>query len=353
MFACLFLSLPYLVKAIKRSDIVFLAIVAGIFMLHVFIYPSNSQNLLSICGSFFALVFPMYFIGLRFDVNEHLRLIYVMSIINIWAFAIYTFISGDSATVGQSGYASFMNRAYILLTQLLIVIGFLFTKFNALNITTSIIGFVFLLMCGNRGSVLILLLFILIYILLITDKKRRIALCAGMLAVSVAIVYYFQILVGALMGLFMHLGMSIRVFERLLEGTFLYSQGRDIIGDTLWSAIMKNPVFGYGLASDRVIAGSYAHNYAVELWVSFGLFIGSVILIATSYLIIRAWLVTKEKSSKIFLLALICIGFLKLFISSSFLQEGMFFMLLGVCVTLLRQNKFNNISLRGVGHESL
>ena len=92
MVICLVLALPYIAKAITKRDIIFFAIVTGVFVLHIFIFPSNAQGLISIAGSFFALILPMYFIGLRFDVSSHMNIIYVMSIVNIWVFVIYTFI---------------------------------------------------------------------------------------------------------------------------------------------------------------------------------------------------------------------------------------------------------------------
>lgn len=347
MIICLVFALPYIAKAISKSDIIFFAIVVGVFLIHIFAYPSNTQNLISICGSFFTVVFPLYFIGLRLD-KSHLNAIYIMSLINIWAFVIYTFISGDGSTGNQAGYMSYMNRAYVLLSQLLVVIGFTFKNVNAFNIITSVVGFIFLLMCGNRGSVIILLTFVLIYVALVTEKKRRIVLCTIIIVATVIVSANFEIIVGFLMIAFSQIGMSTRIFERVLEGTFMVSQGRNAISKTLWSAICKNPVFGYGIASDRLVSGSYAHNYVMELWVSFGLIIGSLVFLATIYLILRAWFVTKDKESKIFLLVLICVSFLKLFISSSFLEEGMFFMLLGFCIAQVRNSGSRHIKLRGV-----
>lgn len=339
MFVCLLLALPYLAKSISWRDILFAVLAVVVFVMHILLYPQN-EELLSISGTFFVAVFPLYFIGLRFEVSKHWRFLYIMSIVNIWAFGIYYILLGSNAAdSNQAGYTSYMHRAYVLLPQLLVVLVEIFKKSNLLNILTGLAGLSLLLMCGNRGSVLLLLIFTAFCVLYSIEKKKRFIVYAGVISAGAVIFFYYELLFGALISLFMQLGMSTRVFDRLLEGTFFESNGRDVINNKLAAAILENPIFGYGLASDRTIAGSYAHNYAMELWAAFGVIVGSAILAATVYVIGMAWLKTKEKTARMFLFVLICVGFLKIFISSSFLHEGLFFLLIGVCVAQLRKSR--------------
>lgn len=345
MIACLIFAIPYFEKIILARDLCFFGLVVIIFLLNLILFPEN-ESLLSIMWSFFVSVFPMYFIGLRFEPSKHFRILYIMSIINIWAFAVYNlFINSNRLEGVQGTYESYMGRAYILLPQLLVVICSLLRKKNMLNATTGIIGSILLLMCGNRGTVVLLLLFIFLDIIFNTNKEKRVYVYVGAFSIFGILIYFYQTLIVFLPHLFSKVGMSVRVFELLYDGTFFESNGRNTIIEKLTAAIWDNPIIGHGLCSDRRIAGGYAHNYAFELWTAFGVIIGTLILAVTIYIIITAWIKSKKPQDKGVLLILICVGFLKLFISSSFLLEGLFFMLIGYCITQLRNNNFKTLDL--------
>ena len=353
MFVFLLLSFPYLAKTIFPVDIVFTGAVLVVFLWNIILFPEN-ESLAALSVTFFASVFPLYFIGLRCESSKHIQPLYIMSIINIWTFfAYYILIGSSSLDSAQGEYGSYMGRAYILLPQLLIVIYGFLRKKDILNIVTMIIGTILLLMCGNRGSVLITLFFLLFYLLFNTSKKRRVSGYVGAISLFGILVYYYNHLIKVMTRLFVNLGMSIRVFERLSNESFFDSNGRNVIVDKLKTAISNNPIIGYGLCSDRTITGSYAHNYAYELWTAFGVILGSLFLIATIYVIFKSWIEAKNVENRGVLLVLICVGFLKLFISSSFLLEGLFFMLIGYGVKLLRMNKFEAVETKGNIDENL
>lgn len=343
MMICLVLAVPYFIKVLRPSDIFFAGAVTVIVLLNIIIYPEN-ESLTALVGSFFTSVFPLYFIGLRFESSKHFRILYIMSIVNIWAFAAYyLLIDGFTFSSAQAVSDSFMGRAYTLLPQILVTVYWALKRKNVLNIITSIFGFVMLLMCGNRGSVVILLLFILIYIMFNTRGKNRFYLSAGALSIFAILTYFYNKLIVFIVSLFTKYGINVRIFERIASGTFFESSGRELILEKLKVAIFENPFIGYGLCSDRTISGSYAHNYAVELWTAFGVVFGSIILVITLYVIVKALVKLRNSPNGGLLLILICAGFIKLFISSSFLLEGMFFMLIGYCVSQLRKSKFEVI----------
>ncbi len=339
MAGCILLCFSYFFKAISFKDIAFWLIVTCVYLLQFMIYPQNNESLIENAYVFLITVLPLYFIGLRFDAEKHSKILHITSIANIWAFVFYTtFVSGAMDTL-QMIHSGSMHRAYLLLPQLLVLFGYLFKKPTILNVITATVGFVFLLMCGNRGSVLILMIFIALYMVLLVKKKRRVGVYVGFAAVCAVIAYYFDVIITFLHMFFLKLGMSTRVIETLISGDFFESNGRDMIIQKLMQSISEKPMFGYGIAADRTLSGSYAHNFAVELWVSFGIFIGSFILLLVVYVIVKAWLKSKGTEDKLFLLIMISLGFVKLFISSSYLMEGMLFMLLGVAVGRIRSSQ--------------
>ena len=353
MFICLCFAFPYLIINISKNDILFVCGVLLIYILNILIFPLN-EELTKISGTFFLSVFPLYFIGLRFEAAKHWRILYIMSVVNIWAYTSYYLIFGsNSFDAYQGSYTSFMGRAYILLPQLLCAFIGVLNKKNILNIATAIMGFILLLMCGNRGSLVLLLLFIVFYLLFNVDLKKRIYVYVGTISVLGLLLYHYEILLTMIVSTFVKYGLSVRVFERLSAGTFFESSGRNVLIKELIPAIWDNPIIGYGLCSDRTITGSYAHNYAFELWTAFGIIFGSIVLIATIFVIISAWIKSRDIESKGVLLLLICVGFFKLFISSSFLLEGLFFMLIGYCMNQIKKYKLETRKLGDDKNENL
>ena len=149
MLICIIFSFPFIIKHISWKDFFATLMFLILYLSQIIIYPANSEYLLSIFSTLFISVLPLYFIGLCFDTNKHLKLLYSISILNIWLFAVYTiFIGAEISISSQSAYSSSMHRAYILLPQILVVIGYLFKKPNIINLMTAILGFILLMMCG-------------------------------------------------------------------------------------------------------------------------------------------------------------------------------------------------------------
>ena len=88
MLICFALAFKYFVRSISWQDIIFFEAVAIVYLLNIVIYPENAE-LGTITGSFFLTIFPLYFVGLRLEVTKHFKLLYIMSIVNICAFAVY------------------------------------------------------------------------------------------------------------------------------------------------------------------------------------------------------------------------------------------------------------------------
>lgn len=336
IFVCFVLSLPYVVKAVSPKDLLFLLISAIFYFLQTLLFPENREYLMSIAVNFFTVVLPLYIVGLRMDSEKHFKILYISSLVNICAFSLYTLFSSDSNDSHQVLYSGFMSRAYILLPQLLVAIGYAFKKPNWINITIGIAGGVLLAMCGNRGSILLLVVFIMFCLFFFVGKKLRKSVYAVVSFVGVSIVLFYQWIVKALGALILVWGMSPRFLNYITSGGFFESEGRDSITQTLLDKISEKPIIGYGLAANHVITESYAHNFVLELWTDFGIIAGSVLIGVVSCIIIKAWMKNKKD---VLLCTLLCVGFFKLFISSSFLFEGMFFALLGYCVTLNRKGK--------------
>ena len=133
-------------------------------------------------------------------------------------------------------------------------------------------------------------------------------------------------------------GLSIRIFDKLLSGTQLGSSGRDHLTEQLLVSIREHSLLGTGLCSDRMIIGIYAHNLLIELWVEFGLIIGTVLLLALVITLWRGYINSSSKVEKGMIITMLCASFFKMFLSGSYIDEGPLFLLVGLCVGVIRKN---------------
>lgn len=134
------------------------------------------------------------------------------------------------------------------------------------------------------------------------------------------------------------LGINSRSILLFLSGE-IHLSGRDRLYGLVIDAIINDPLSGIGVAGDRrIIGGSYAHNFFIEVLGNFGVIIGLVFSIAFLLLIIRS-LATKDKSKYSMIAIWLCYGFVHLMVSSSYLEDIKFWIFAGILFSYNRSNK--------------
>ena len=139
------------------------------------------------------------------------------------------------------------------------------------------------------------------------------------------------------------MGFSQRFIVKFIEGDISDDNGRDIIKEKLLAELQENPFKFRGLYADREITigladeqnyafylhGTYAHNIWLELAVDFGIILGTILFLIIVVKAIK--LLTTSSLALNYLPALaICCGLVCLLMSSSFLENKMFFFMLGL-----------------------
>lgn len=341
--AVIIFSLQYF--EISMGDIFLVLSIIAVFMLERLFYLDGQEYLDKYLMTFVVKVLPLYFVGVGLgeaeDKEKIIYRMYVISMITLFASIIYRFAFGASMSDAVSKYVGDMDHAYKLLPHCCLIAYYAVKRTNILNIVCVAVGGLYLLMLGTRGAALIYL--VLIALLLIMGRTSK------------GVVARIVVIVGAIGGLIVsrwfdtailwmyqkaqQFGLSVRIFDKLMEDEFAVSGGRDTIRESLLFSIKENPLFGNGLCSDRVLAGNYAHNIALELWVEFGVIIGTAILIALIIVLFRGYKAAKEEGEKGLILVLIFSSFFKLFLSGSYLDDNFLFLALGLCVCSIRQAK--------------
>jgi hypothetical protein len=211
-------------------------------------------------------------------------------------------------------------------------------KKNWLDILVSLVGAFVIMAFGSRGPILCMLSLLVMYMLINKKVHKHIWFFATVIVLLAITTLMYEEMLLQIRWLVERIGMSTRVFDLVLSGEFAESLGREQIQRVLTEAIMNN-WFGYGIAGDRAIVGTYSHSLMWELWTSFGVFAGSFLLVILVFYFVKL-LLQKAKSPSEgdgLLIVLFASCFVKLFMSGSYLIEPVFFLMIGIVIAEYRK----------------
>ena len=183
--------------------------------------------------------------------------------------------------------------------------------------------------------------YIVLYLLINIRKanvKRALSNIIILLFIIFTVIFLREILIFA-NTILNRIGIYSRSIDLFLEGE-MYLSGRDIIYGEVINQIVSNPIFGIGLAGDRIYTGGvYSHNIFLEILSGFGIIMGSVILIVIGFISIKS-LFSRDLEGSNLMLIWFCIGFVPLTVSGSYLTEFQFWIFLGLAIKFLKDLKY-------------
>ncbi len=351
-YTLLFFSLNTFLRRMCVRDFLLFAFALLIYVAYYWIFPLNQRYYTMYAATFAEKALPMFLIGASILPKKSQRLyrwMYWASIATVIAFSAYKLVIHPLASGAQSD--GDMWSAYLFLPHLCVVTGNALKRPNPFNISVTVLGAFVLVSLGTRGVVVCFLAFIILYLFLFQKTKHPIFIIS--LFFLIIVVLLFSGLLEWLYKFAEEFGLSLRVLDKLQSGNFGESQGRVAIAERVLEYIVLYPLTGLGIYSDRRVAGGqYAHNIILELLINFGVILGTFLFIYIVVLIVKATFCVRRyetnEGTSIVLLAYICSGFLKLFLSGSYLNEDTFFFLIGFCFAILREQKLEKRSSPGI-----
>ncbi len=335
--ALIVLSLPKIVRSMRISDLFGSFAVLAVCILNVFFFPGNIAAMEEHLPVFLLYTFPLYYIGLSMDYERTCPWLYRLSVITIIAFTLYKLFVNAPMDEVQSLYHGDMWGSYNLLPHVGVVAMHMAKKPNVVNAAVSVLGFFMLASLGSRGPLICAILALVVYMMLFKSYRHPFLTRAMVVAAAAALLWNLDAIMLFLCELAEDVGLSVRIFEIYFEGAFTESAGRDVIRETLLNMIRERPMLGYGLYADYTAVGVYAHNIIVEFWLDFGVLVGTALFAAMIVVFLRAFKQSVSEGYVLLLLPLLASGFVKLFMSGSYLEEMYLFLLLGFCVSLNRK----------------
>lgn len=326
----LYKALPALLPRIKLADILVLMvslILFGIAMLN----DGTAQYSMTLLPTFIIQMYPLYILGRTVSDIESIEKIFYKSLPVIVIVAAlntyYNVFVADSTQITDN-----MSFAYYILPFSLMALFALLNKFSLRNVSLFLIIFVAQVLSGTRGPLLCLAIAAVLYILL-GNMNYRIKLLFVVAMGLIAVYFLSDLFVENMMEIsawFKEQGISNRILDMLLEEDIANSTGRNNLNEAIIAAIEESPLFGKGFLGDRAILnGTYVHNIFFELVCHFGIVIGVIAFCAIVITSLR--MLFKNKQHMAWAVMLVSAGLIKLFLSSSYVQEQMFFLMIGFC----------------------
>lgn len=354
IFILIVLSVPYIRKKFRSTDIIFTLIFIMIYIIS-YLNSESSEYLtkgLSLC---LLHSFPLFFVGICFSADDEVKIGFWKN--NIYDWFYYISVIGIIVNVSYYLYCIRAGREIFeessastnTLIPLCYTIYIAFIKKSPLSVIISLIGFFSMIAYGVRTNIIIPIAMLLIMLLLeLKSSKLKVFVILLICLLSTVLLYDFDNIILGLESIYSRFGISSRFFYVFhLEGIG-YLSNREIVWAKAIEHIKDNPIGGYGLFGDRSIYGDmngYSHNLFLELFIDLGVFIGIVAILLLIVTLIKGFLSSKKENySRGFLLSIICAEFIMLLASGSYLVEAPFFFMIGYALCCSRQKEYNRFN---------
>lgn len=335
-------SLPYILGKLDIIDVFYTIIVLLVVCVTVLINSKYNQEFINTYIWIFVLqCYPMIFMGrvilnILYD-DRNVRYLGLISLLCLISTILVIIQSGANI---QADWSGSMYYSYIILPHVLCVFYIAVNYNNIMYLFISILGFIFMVMLGNRGSLICSIIFFVIclyrYFMKLSLHKKIISIVVFLFLIVIFTVgnFYNSFLLNIYNYASTH-GLSTRLFYFMKgEINSPFDSGRSILRKKVIKAISDN-ILGYGLSSDVFFAGAYVHNIFLELIVEFGVFFGFILILGIVWLIFSALIKNNIPwNIKNIFCIFICCGLIKLCISGTYLTDPYIFFMLGMAISL-------------------
>lgn len=245
-----------------------------------------------------------------------------------------------SLALGYMHYWEYQYWGVQLSPFILILFANYKSKRRGIDLIFFLVDSVLILLGGRQSFVVVVVAGFILYVFDNRKKSRRMlaisatVVIGGILLISGLYTYIFQ----GLSNLTNALGLHMEALERIADGKLFDTSTRDIIYEYSFLTILSNGAKVSGLLADRYYLRNfgqytswilYPHNIYLELLVDFGAVLGTIISILLTISVVRHMFIKGEEQRKRVGIVLCMLTMVRLFVSSSFVIEGNFYIMLG------------------------
>lgn len=328
-------ALPALINRFCLIDYLFY-ILNVFYLLSCYVFfPENEVYLNEEVPVCVFCVFTYYFVGRLIKIEDLFNTLVFLSTISIFADLFYYFIFSPQNKVANEVMGNDnMNAAYMALPHICLLMWSTLEKFRIWKVLVTVIGILFLLSCGTRGPFLCLAFFGIIYFFFYMKFKGAIFVKAGIVSAFALLIATYNTTLYYITLLFTNLNLSTRILEHLVTGELGNYSTRSVLIEGLKHIMDSGDHFwGLGAFGCRNYNIIYPHLLPLDFAVTYGYFLGYLLLLLLLALIVTAFWLSRGTKRQIFIVFMFSISIIKLFLSNTFLLEPYFYMLIGVCMS--------------------
>ena len=227
-----------------------------------------------------------------------------------------------------------MTAGYLLLLPLSVFTLSFIERLKISDLFMCALSALSIILYGSRGPILCFIFLIVVSLLCLktikTSHRFTLILLGSIIVVCLATNYdAFISIVEKISNIFDINSRSITLFLRG-EGVS-YLSGRDILLEYFIGKIKDSPLIGYGAFGAWPSPGEYPHNIFIELLVSFGIPIGTVLSLGMIFILIQG-IVTNDIYSQKLILVFMSMS-VSLLVSGSFLTNWHFYVCIALCLS--------------------
>ena len=327
-------ALPIVLKRRGKTVIIAYLIAGIVYMWNIVFFSQNTVYLNDYVMNFFVLCIPTF--------------LYVYSVKDLTIFKKMMIKSGYIiiGTSGGLGVLVFLGKAsigmysmtlsYYLLFPAIVFFNEYFNQRNIINLILSTVAVFLILILGARGPLLALMSFFILLFFYNSKKKNYLYYIYKLLIILsvILLIIFFKDIVQILYTTLLVYGIDSRTLY-LLTLDNVHMSGREEIYANLFEFISASPIWGYGLAGDIYLLDGYgfAHNLVIEVFINFGVFLGSGLILIILALFYQA-LKSSQKLNVELSAMFFSLGFVHLFVSSSYLIDFKFWIFLGLIMNI-------------------
>lgn len=317
----------YIIKRNFKLTLYVYAIVLSVLSINLLLFPENETFLLSLSFRFLLpIVIPITLSVIsikKWDIFMKCMYSISWAVFFITSFYAYFYFM-DFFIIDNYN----MGFSYSLLLPSII----LYNHKKWYSITASFLMFIVIIAVGSRGPAIVFSLCIL-YDFFVNNRKYLLILILSLsFLFSISNYLFLEI---------EKIGIKSRTLFLLLEGKISSDSGRKDIYNVIINKIYESPLIGSGLYADRTIlggtSGAYSHNLFLEVYLNFGIIIGSILLL---YLFLKT-IITYIKigyNERILLVLFFILSVIPLMFSGSYLTDYTLALFIGILFKIGHEN---------------
>lgn len=336
-------ALPSVIKRSLFKLIIVYLVGIIIFGVHYLIYPENQMYMRALITPVFFMSLPMFVFSMSIMDLEVFKKIMIKSSYIIFVAGIILGIQSLGGSVNVGTYSG--PLANYMLIPTIVFLNQLFNRFSIKSLLITILSILIILILGSRGAILGIVFFIVMKFILNHSIKsyKTLFIYSSAVFATMIFVMNFDKIIFRVFQILSDRGIYSRTLYLFTQDT-IHLSGRNYIYEVVINEIVNNPIIGFGIAGDRrVLSGSavYAHNIILEIVGNFGIPIGFVFFMTIILLIAKSIMKRKTLKSEIILIWL-SLGFIHLMVSSSYLIEMKFWILMGLIIGSIGNRKYTS-----------